>query len=326
MDIYTGNSLSVPKISKLKKIEYFFRKIFLISSSIFAVLIPLVILDKSNTFADLTENFAKVLVIVWFSSFSAWMVSLLLGSRLAMWIKSLFQEGNIKKRKIGVGVFILWLISLLIVFCFVRFETDLRSNLPRLLYDAIPIISFFSSIFLFPIWAFLIANRFIKIVSIIPISLCIVLLVLYFIALRPHKTRGNLMEPSLQSNSYFLSEKVSYYFSKPKRGDIVVYRSVSGERVGRIVGLPDEKISVLRGKVLINGNEFKEPYARWDYDEFDSPFYFTLRQNEFWIPFDVRIKSDLYLRVTGNDILSKAFYVYWPSGIGLIKSPITSVK
>lgn len=75
--------------------------------------------------------------------------------------------------------------------------------------------------------------------------------------------QGKSMEPNYFNRDYLLVDKVSYRFSQPKRGQIVVFRNPENRRVDfvkRIIGLPGETIAIKDGKVLINDAELEERY------------------------------------------------------------------
>ena len=66
-------------------------------------------------------------------------------------------------------------------------------------------------------------------------------------------------------------DRLSYLFESPGRRDLVAFRSASAARacgepagtvfVKRIVGLPGETVSEVRGTVLVDGRRLAEPYA-----------------------------------------------------------------
>lgn len=77
---------------------------------------------------------------------------------------------------------------------------------------------------------------------------------------------GNSMQNTLHDGDHLINEKISYYFEKPKRFDIVIVTpfttaSKAGQEddywVKRIIGLPGETIQIKGGKVYIDG-EFLE--------------------------------------------------------------------
>lgn len=74
------------------------------------------------------------------------------------------------------------------------------------------------------------------------------------------------MSPTLQGESWdtgdvLLSEKVSYYFRRPRRWDVMTLRSPTGKQVAkRVIGLPGESVQMLRGgRILIDGREIHPP-------------------------------------------------------------------
>jgi signal peptidase I len=76
------------------------------------------------------------------------------------------------------------------------------------------------------------------------------------------------MEPTLLVDDRLIIDKVSYRFSNPQRGDIVVFDPTptlksSGYNeafIKRVIGLPGEKIKVVNDKVTINGQPLPENY------------------------------------------------------------------
>lgn len=78
---------------------------------------------------------------------------------------------------------------------------------------------------------------------------------------------GNSMLNTLHDGDHLLNEKVTYYFSEPKRFDIVIVTPYTvAARAGqeddywvkRIVGLPGETIQIRGGQIYINGELLKE--------------------------------------------------------------------
>lgn len=66
---------------------------------------------------------------------------------------------------------------------------------------------------------------------------------------------GESMQPVLYSEEYVFMERVSYWFSNPQRGDIVVCSFPDSEDsyIKRVVGLPGDSIKVEDGVLYING-------------------------------------------------------------------------
>lgn len=73
---------------------------------------------------------------------------------------------------------------------------------------------------------------------------------------------GPSMQPNLWTGEKVLVGKVEYYFSKPKRGDIVLARFPGSDKnfIKRVVALGGERVLVNDGSVYINGKRLDEPY------------------------------------------------------------------
>jgi signal peptidase I len=78
-----------------------------------------------------------------------------------------------------------------------------------------------------------------------------------------------VVDVSMQ-NTFFeghrlIEDKISYRFSEPERGDIVIIRDpdLSAERlIKRVIGLPGETIRIDDGAVWIDGVRLDEPYVK----------------------------------------------------------------
>ena len=85
-----------------------------------------------------------------------------------------------------------------------------------------------------------------------------------FIA-EPIRVDGDSMVPTLVHNEDMFVEKMSYWFSDPLRGDIVIcfYPGYTESCVKRVIGLAGETVSVVDGAVYINGKQLDES-AYWN--------------------------------------------------------------
>ena len=73
------------------------------------------------------------------------------------------------------------------------------------------------------------------------------------------------MYPTLKDKEVVFLSKISYWFSNPASGDIVVFsrEENSGSKINyvkRVIGLPGDKIEINDGKVYRNGVLLDEPY------------------------------------------------------------------
>ena len=107
--------------------------------------------------------------------------------------------------------------------------------------------------------------RFALIVLVIAIGLR------FFVA-QPFVVSGSSMVPTFQDKNYLIVDELTYDFSQPQRGDVIVFHPpIAGESAGvyyikRIVGLPGETIKIANGTVTIinaahpDGVVLSEPY------------------------------------------------------------------
>lgn len=111
------------------------------------------------------------------------------------------------------------------------------------------------------------ANLFLDFVQTIVLGLSL-FVVVYLFLLQPHQVKGLSMMPSFQNSEMLLTDKISYRFGSPSRGDVVIFRAppsepcadIECEYIKRLVGLPGEKIKIENGAVLVNGVKLTEPY------------------------------------------------------------------
>lgn len=71
------------------------------------------------------------------------------------------------------------------------------------------------------------------------------------------------MENTLVEGHRLIEDKISYRFSKPERGDIVIVNGPEYPKrlIKRVIGLPGETIDFADGRVLINGQPLEEQYV-----------------------------------------------------------------
>lgn len=88
------------------------------------------------------------------------------------------------------------------------------------------------------------------------LALVIVAPIRYFL-FQPFIVNGASMAPNFATGDYLIIDEISYRFSEPKRGDVVVFDAgfIQGYKnqkfIKRVVGLPGETISISNGEVKI---------------------------------------------------------------------------
>lgn len=89
--------------------------------------------------------------------------------------------------------------------------------------------------------------------------------VIYLFVAQPHKVSGSSMFPNFHNADYIITDKITYKFSLPKRGDVVVFKNPKDptqDFIKRVIGLPGERVKVEAGKVYINSKRLNEPYLK----------------------------------------------------------------
>lgn len=70
------------------------------------------------------------------------------------------------------------------------------------------------------------------------------------------------MEPTLSVGDKFFMNRVVYKVGSPQRGDIIVFKTNASDEaalhIRRVIGLPGETIQISDGRILINGETYKE--------------------------------------------------------------------
>ena len=78
-------------------------------------------------------------------------------------------------------------------------------------------------------------------------------IVLYLFIMTPHEVVGNSMHPTYKNGEFLMANKISYKFSEPQRGDVVIFKySDTQDFIKRIIGIPGDKVMIKDGKIYIN--------------------------------------------------------------------------
>ena len=102
------------------------------------------------------------------------------------------------------------------------------------------------------------------------------------------------MEPTLEVKDQFLVNKLSYLFSRPSRGDIVLLEApyLKKDMIKRVIGMPGDNFSIDGGQVYIDGEPLEEEYTSYEYPEkifmCDTIKEFTIPRDEYFVMGDNR--------------------------------------
>lgn len=164
-----------------------------------------------------------------------------------------------------------------------------------------------------------------------------IFLVVYIFLLQPHQVNGQSMEPNFQTGDYVLTDKISYVFGEPHRGDVVVFEAPPGAHcptgtgcdfIKRVIGLPGETVEVKNNHYYINGTLLDEGYIPTTTEtrtgQYTENRAIKLSEDEYFVSGDNRQNSSdsrAWGPVNKSMIVGKAFFRYWPAeSVGSIKS------
>ena len=183
----------------------------------------------------------------------------------------------------------------------------------------------------------------IEIVVMLIIAAMIAILIQSF-AVKAFMIPSSSMSPTLKIGDRVLVDRVTFYFRKPRRGDIIVFRyppregnSMNSsnpfywplERIGetlhltnrgstpyikRVVAVGGETVELKKGKVYINGKEVKEDYLKSNSDTSDfGPV--RVPEGHVFAMGDNRTASRdsrSWGTVPIRSIIGRAFLIWWP--------------
>ncbi len=168
-----------------------------------------------------------------------------------------------------------------------------------------------------------------EIIKVVVISLIIILPIRYFI-IQPFYVKGASMEPNFYDKEYLIINEISYYFSPPKRGEVVVFKYPNKTKeyfIKRVIGLPGEKIEVKDGKVIIyNSSNSEGMILDEDYlspwQQTNTPQIVQLDDDEYFLLGDNRLSSldsRAFGAVEREYLIGKVLFRGWPpKRIGLV--------
>jgi signal peptidase I len=158
-----------------------------------------------------------------------------------------------------------------------------------------------------------------------------------FVAEARYIPSGSML-PTLEINDRLIVDKVSYRFSQPQRGDIVVFNVPDGLKaelkqenekedvenvafIKRIIGLPGDRVQTKQGKVYVNGKLIAENYilepARedWNTSQFNTDGSEKIPEGQYLVLGDNRNNSrdsHYWGFLPHSKILGKAVVRFWP--------------
>ncbi|HEY3132416.1 MAG TPA: signal peptidase I [Acidobacteriota bacterium] len=151
------------------------------------------------------------------------------------------------------------------------------------------------------------------------------ILIVVFV-IQPVKVEGTSMQPNLVDQERVFVNKFVYHFSEVHRGDVVVFwypKDVSKSFIKRVIGVPGDRIEVIRGRVFRNGKPMDESYVPPEYFDYESYKPQAVPSGFYYVLGDHRNSSNdsrNWGLVPESNIFGKAIFVYWPvSRLGTVR-------
>jgi len=163
-----------------------------------------------------------------------------------------------------------------------------------------------------------------EVIQIVLISLAIVIPFRAYVA-QPFLVSGTSMDNTFANGQYLIVDEITYNFSKPNRGDVVIFRppiDMSKFFIKRVIGLPGEKVQVKNDIVKIfntahpDGFVLDEPYAKIDKllpHRADAEI--TLQADQYYVMGDNRFVSEdsrIFGPITSEVIAGRPILRLWP--------------
>jgi len=145
---------------------------------------------------------------------------------------------------------------------------------------------------------------------------------------------------NFHDGQYILTDKLTYRFRNPERGDVVVFKyplNPAYDYIKRIIGLPGESIELKNNTIYIYNNENPDGYII-DQSAFIDSDVLTEGRNFLQGGEKVDIPEDMYFVMGDNrsqssdsrtwgfvpkeDLIGRSLFRYWPPNeMGIIKHP-----
>ncbi|MBI4067470.1 signal peptidase I [Candidatus Gottesmanbacteria bacterium] len=150
-----------------------------------------------------------------------------------------------------------------------------------------------------------------------------IFVVVYLFLFQPHEVKGGSMEPNFHDGEYILTDKISYRFKSPERGEVIIFKSPTNpdiDYIKRIIGLPGDTLMVRDDSVYLNGKILTEPYIIDKTVILGSGFLtegkeISVSDDRYFVMGDNRghsADSREFGPISKKSIIGKALIRYWP--------------
>ena len=167
------------------------------------------------------------------------------------------------------------------------------------------------------------SNFWLELGKLIFISLVIVIPFRLYVA-QPFIVEGASMDPTFKSGEYLIVDELTYHWSDPKRGSVLIFRyprDPSKYFIKRVIGLPGETLEIKDGIVTIKnevsplGFVIDEPYIKFPKTD---NLLITLGEDEYFVMGDNRLgsaDSRIWGPVPREDVIGRPIIRFMPPAL-----------
>lgn len=151
--------------------------------------------------------------------------------------------------------------------------------------------------------------------------------------IEPFEIPSGSMETTIEVGDKVFAEKISYLFSSPEQGDIVVFSDPqvpSRILIKRVIATAGQTVDLIDGVVYVDGVALNESYTNGEpsypletASNVSISYPYTIPENMIWVMGDNRTDSSdsrYFGPIKISSIVGKAFMTYWPlESIGLLE-------
>lgn len=156
----------------------------------------------------------------------------------------------------------------------------------------------------------------VEVLESIIIAVALAVIIRVFI-LAPFFIPSGSMIPTLMEGDRIIASKITYRFTAPKRGDIIVFKYPVDNKtdyVKRLIGLGGETVELKNNRLYINGQMMPENYLPQGVrlDNFGPE---KVPEGEYFMMGDNRTNSSdsrSWGTLPRKNIIGKALFTYWP--------------
>lgn len=153
------------------------------------------------------------------------------------------------------------------------------------------------------------------------IAMAVVFVLKNYVIINANVPTGS-MENTIMPGDNILGFRLAYLQEEPERGDVIFFPFPDDETqkyVKRIIGLPGETVTIMDGKIYIDGatEPLEEPYLKEEWTRGTGPFVFEIPEDSYLCLGDNRNRSadarewnNPY--VAREKIIAKAIFTYFP--------------